>query len=643
MKRLRKMTLFCFAIAVLMGFSRHASARGEEEGAPLTKRGEKLQARYAEMLTELRKEVVPALPAVDERKKAAFVAAHAAVAKVPPQPNPNGLKCAPPRYAPGHKLYAVAQSNAVAAATPLLVDLDTFLASDKLDIKLRKLALLAHATPRGLAVFAQQGKEEAALIEELLGDDALIRQIMELGGCYQGKYGQAMQIYKAIQKASERAKEGFWQSFALATSMEHPDGCLKKEGMTPAEVNVEVFLDYEKAYLEGKLDEAFGTYSDFNWRFAMHHYDVADMNWMRYMLRNYRPDHTRNPDYKWRYCRITRTDVPYTGNVGRPVRPDLNLSKFQDFFLEGGICGPRCFTGKLACSAFGIPVRYATQTGHAAFSHWTPDGWTVVFGAHWTFNRHRNICGLDFVLEERARRAPANAYIKVLRAEWVGDALGEEKVSKRQYGVQGDFWNALAFYKKLAIVEAARIAELELTGSELAESNEPAVSPVSDWVPGAGSGSAGPEVARIELTEADTTVVVGDDGVITIPPAACSKPTNSTDKILFMRTIEDDGVQVHYSLGGARPELLKYYVNAPAAGTYELTARVCNVTVDRSLLLRLNRRTLLDLPLPYTKGSWEDTRPLTLDLKEGRNTMMFTAKAPNKGVSIKHFRLTPVE
>ena len=35
--------------------------------------------------------------------------------------------------------------------------------------------------------------------------------------------------------------------------------------------------------------------------------------------------------------RIVRTDIPYTGGVRRPVRPDLNLSRIQDYFLEGGI------------------------------------------------------------------------------------------------------------------------------------------------------------------------------------------------------------------------------------------------------------------------------------------------------------------
>jgi len=616
------------AVVGCVALSHSALARGEEV-VPLTPHGEELMATYEGILTALKKDIVSELPAVDEEKKAAFIDMHALVAKVPPIPNPEGVKGLPPTHSPGNKHYEVAQLNAVVAAAPLIADLDAFLASDKLDLKLRKTALMSHATPRGLAEFAQQGEEEEALIEELLGDEALIKQIMELGGCYKGMYGQGMQIYKAIQKASEQAKSGFWQSFALACSMEHPHGSRPVEGKTPAEVNIEVFLALEKAYADGKLDPAFGTYSDFNWRFAMHHFSVEDMNWMRDMLRNYRPDHIRMEDYKWRYCRITKTDVPYTGGVHNE-RGELgrkwNMSTFQTYLAAGGVCGPRCFTGKLACSAFGIPVRIAKQSGHAAMCRWTPDGWTTVFGGPWAFNSHRDICGLDFSLEERARTV-ADEYMKVNRAEWVGAALDEATVATRQYGIHGDFWSALGFYKKLEIVETKRIAELGPTGEELAESNVE---------------SNAPEIVQIELTEADKTIAIDKDGVITIPPGAARSVTN-TPKLRFMRTIDDDGVQAHYCLGGDRPELLKYTVEAPKAGTYELTAEVCTVTVERDIMLRLNRRTLIDIPLPYTRGYWGETEPTAVELREGRNALQFTMKGPNKGLSIKQFKLTPVE
>ena len=105
----------------------------------------------------------------------------------------------------------------------------------------------------------------------------------------------------------------------------------------------------------------------------------------------------------------------------------------------------------------------------------------------------------------------------------------------------------------------------------------------------------------------------------------------------------DGGMQVHYGLIGQRPELLNYTVDIPKAGKYGFTAHVCTVTVERKFLLRVNRRTLVDVDIPYTKADWMDTEPVELELKEGRNRISFTQYAPNKGVSIKCFKLKPME
>jgi len=67
------------------------------------------------------------------------------------------------------------------------------------------------------------------------------------------------------------------------------------------------------------------------------------------------------------------------------------------------------------------------------------------------------------------------------------------------------------------------------------------------------------------------------------------------------------------------------------------------VTVDRQFLLRVNRRTLVDVDIPYTKADWMDTEPVELELKKGRNRILYTQKPPNKGVSIKHFKLKPLK
>lgn len=182
----------------------------------------------------------------------------------------------------------------------------------------------------------------------------------------------------------------------------------------------------------------------------------------------------------------------------------------------------------------------------------------------------------------------------------------------------------LGFYKRQAIVEDQKIKDIGTTGEELAESNV---------------GSEEEEIKQIEIPEKFRKITVAKDGTITIPVAACRSPKNG-EKIRFMESI-DGGMQVHYGLIGRRPELLSYTVDIPEAGKYEFTGHVCTVTVDRQFLLRVNRRTLVDVDLPLTLADWMDTEPVILDLKEGRNTLLLTLKAPNKGVSIKHFKLKP--
>jgi len=612
---------------------------------PLTPEGEKLLATYTGLLNALKAELVELAPALAPQKITAFVEAHAAVAAVPPPPE-SKTKGGMPRYAPGYKPYADAQAKALLAARALLADAEPFLAKDKFDAKLAKCALLTHATPRGLAEFAQHGKEQEATIEKLLNDETLIKQIMEMGGAHEGKYGQSLEIYAGIQKASKRAKEGFFQRWALAVSLENPDRPEAQEQLSADELGVlpedadanaakatnpvvdvmtAMYLNYEQAYLDGKLDPAFEKLTDFNFRFVFPERSLKDVIWIRDMMRTYRPDHLVNPDYKWRYCGIVKTDVPYTSNVHRPVRPDLGLTQMQEFFLKGGICGPRAFTGKLATAAFGIPTRGARQTGHAAMCHWTPEGWVTVFGADWAFNSWKGRCGLDFVLETRAREKPEE-FNQVLRAQWLGDAFGEAKVNPMAYGTGGGLWKALAFYKQLAIVEDYKIKEATGAGAELAESNVAAEAE---------------KITDVEITDDAKKIAVAENGTINIPAAACVSPSKSSDKIRFMKSI-GGGIQVHYSLGGNRPEIIRYTVEVPTAGKYEFVANLATVTVDSSLVLRLNRRTTIDFELPYTCGSWQNSKPVTLELNEGRNTIEFTSKVPNKGVSFRSFTLTPV-
>lgn len=614
----------------LPGLLQIAEARPGEPQIPLNAQGEKLLEDYSGHLKSLGADILQSLPAVDEVKKKAFLEARTALAEFK---TPEEFLNAAAKTA-HDEAKSLAESKVLLAARAILTDLSALLGQDSLDAKLMQASILVNATPQGLAEFAQKGPEEKGLLDKLFADGELMKQMLLAGGANGGEYGEAMQVYTAILEKSERAREvgSIFQRLALGTALHMPwlpgedkGGVHNIVYRTQTSVDqVARYLHYEKAYLDGELDPAFPDMTTWECRFITDDpYSNEDLAWTRQMMRTYRPDHITNPDYKWRYVRIVKSDVPYVSPTSDPA---LGTPAQQHIAL-GGICGRRAFYGRLATRAFGIPSRASTQTGHGAMSHWTPDGWVVCLGAWWSVAWCGPQGGLDFLLDSQARE-DREGYQEVLRAQWIGDALGEQDVSIRDYGQGGGFWDGLAFYKKQAIVKDAEIEALELAGGmKLGE---------SDDLLGDEKGE------EIEIPETDRTMVFDDDGSITIPAAACDKPTNSTDKIAFMKSW-GGGTQLHYARLGQRPELIRYTVELPTAGKYQLVAEVATVSAKQEMILRLNRRTLLDLPLPYSKGMWAESEPVMVDLREGRNSLILTCRAPNRGVTLKKLTLIPVK
>ncbi|MGB0325941.1 MAG: hypothetical protein ACPGJR_00275 [Akkermansiaceae bacterium] len=615
-KRVGTMTILALSTSLI--------AAGKPAPVSLTPEGKELEAHYGKMLAGLQESIRRLEPKVDETVKAEFTKQLGALENVTPVTKVVMGNEVEVKYGPGNPAFAEKQTEVLAAARAVMKDMDAAI-GEKEQALMAKYALLTHATPSRLAEFAQGGKEETALIDKLLDDDKLVVQVMTLGGASGGNYGQAMRNYTAIQKATERSHEGFFQVWALAASLQYTGETYVYPEVPAAESMVRYYLNYLKAYDEGILDPAFSELGGIGWNYRFvfpDSYTLEDIEWIRKVLRNYRPDHTRL-EYRWRYCRIVRTDVPYCSGVDRSGMP-AELSNIQKFFLEGGICGPRAFVGQISGYAFGIPSRRAPSPGHGAMAHWTPDGWTTVLGPHFSFCKHINgMPPMEFLLESQAQEDP-EGFRQALLCEWLGKALGED--APRNYGSSGGFWRLMGFYKRQAIVEDQKIEDIGATGEELAESN------VS---------SEKEEIDQIEIPEKFREITMAEDGTITIPVAACRSPKNG-EKIRFMESI-DGGMQVHYGLAGLRPELLSYTVELPEAGKYEFTANVCTVTMDRQFLLRVNRRTLLDVDIPYTKADWMDTEPVELELNEGRNRISFTQRTPNKGISIKEFKLKPVK
>ena len=682
------------------------AAKKEAPPLPLTAAGRKLETRYAGQLEALKAEISKALPAVNEKAKTAYLKARetekAAKAGLDAAKKNRG-KVATAQALVGHakgkwiggaeKGIAGAQAKLKAATTdaerkaaqgelakwqknkedglqalrerqaaldaalaeePKLIKeleaaeealaraqaetmkalkglgLNSFLASDKLDGKLARFVALTEATPRGLAEYAQQGKEQEKLTESLLADGKLLVQMAVADGAKDGKYGQAMEIYTAVQKASKKAEDGVLQRLALAVSLELavPRAQRNATALTDAPATVDPakrYLSYEKAFLAGELDPAFKGLAAWDLRMVVNGEEPDEISaWGREMLRNYRPDHISTGDYRWRYVAAVRTDIRYGSQYNKFDKPELQF--FQNILMNGGVCGRRAFFGRFILRAFGIPTTARPQRGHAALTHWTPDGWVIClgggWGAGWVMGRNKD---LDFLAITQAREN-RTAYLQVKRARWVGDVMGEP----RTFGfLSGDpaFWNGVSLYRQRAIIEEAKAVALAAVGEELGEANESKVKYA---------------IEAATVTEADRKIVADRGGVITIPAAACSKPTKSTGKIIFMPS-NLGGKQLHYSRTG-NPEEFEYTFDAPKAGKYKLTARVVVPSWDQLLLVAVNgAEKPVDIALPLTVGMWDKTAPVEVALAKGKNVLTFSRGGDNiRGLTIRDFTLTPV-
>ncbi|QTN31687.1 hypothetical protein HZ994_04895 [Akkermansiaceae bacterium] len=516
-----------------------------------------------------------------------------------------------------------ARADELAAATSLLADLAPVLSTGNHDPKLAKCVAMIHATPRGLAAFAQQGAAHAALIDELFANDSLIVEMLVAGGAKFGEYGRAMEIFSQINKASSKAADGNLRRLALATALEHarPINANNPKEATDAPATIDPvnrYLHYEKAFLAGELDPAFKEFTTWEYRHAIN-CDSPDeiLAWGREMLRNYRPDHIYNNDYGWRYVAAVKSEVPYGSQNVQYDEP--SLQQHQNIIRNGGVCGRRAFFGRFMLRCFGIPTWGVTQKAHAAVSHWTPKGWVVNLGAgfqhSWWDKDEVSMSGNQFLLDTQARAHGTEEYLKVLRAEWISRILGEQAYNERRK-IDGGFWSGMARYQRKLL--AATAVTLGPLGQELGEANEREQKVASDTV-----------------SAADQDIIV-KDGNVTIPAVAHGK---SSGKAAAMKSF-GGGMQVHF-LGGATAD---YEFELPFSGKYLLTAKVATVQTGQQFTFAVNdSKQPVETPVPYTLGMWQQSEPIELSLDKGKNTLHFQLKQGSRGVTVKEFTLTEVK
>ena len=609
---------FLCLLALLVLIAPAASARRnharQRPMAPLTAHGRELAAQYASMLRQLQSEIAQALPTVDPGLQKPFMDAYKAESQ---------YKWTHSKKHTQFKELDAAIAKCMQKAGPVLSIVNPVLSSSALDAKLIKASVLANGTPHGLAAFAQQSSANEQLIDKLLSDPALMRQMQIADGPQNGNYGLTMQIYTAIQQASSEAHDGILQRLAMGTAlMQKPmHAAYNKDAV---QFNpVKRFLDYQKAYDHGVLDPNFPIMTTWECRFITNDpFSDAEIDWFRQMLQNYEPSYITMTNHVRRYLEIVHTDVGYC-HPNWDIVPGSLAGKL---LAGGGECGPRAWFGRLADRSFGIPVWGVRQPGHAAMSHWTPTGWVTHLGAGWEWSYWNTRDGLDFHLETQARWHQ-KAYMSVLRAQWIGETLGEEKADGSVPG-SGGFWAAVANCEKRAIVASGKPTRVIPSENQLAKMFGPTKAQMMEAAP---------------VPASATQIVVNHDGVIHVPAIAMSRPTRDTRTIRRTRSFLGGG-QIHYGRA-KRPEAFEYTVNAPSSGNYLLTARIVTVNPKQHLLLTVNGKgKATDIALPWTDGMWQKTKPVQVTLVEGRNLLHFERNTDYlRGVTIKDFTLTPVK
>lgn len=529
------------------------------------------------------------------------------------------------------------------------------LISDQLDSMLAQYLILRSATPRGLAKFGEQSTGNTDLIRRLLGDTDLMVQILVADGPTRGMYGEAMKIYTDIQQASPRAREGVFQRLALAVSLGHAapirlrdqdasTGSVRddeyedtdQEGGDPSWFvdPVQRYLSYEQWYLAGELHSGFEDLCVWSLVMVVDGRDSDEtMVWGREMLHNLRPDCIPANGDTSMFVNVVDAEIAYTASMVQDDRPELLF--MQNILANGGICGRRAFFGRFILRAHGVPTTARSEPGHATLAHWHPDGWQTRLGGSWgpgnrgrcaTMNRARSSpygVDLNFLATTQARR-DMDAFIRVKRAQWVGTLMGEPTKpgfhSRDNNSNEGEssFWHELALHEQRLIIAGLDAAREE---SSIVSPEEPAPA-------------------------ATGAITVDANGVISIPAAATSSPTESTARlfrghqpdILLFANDREGNTRLHLSRYSNEFDTFTYTFDAPRAGTYKLVARVATPKWDQCLHASANDGAAIEVPLPYTSGMWEESAPIEIQLTAGRNELTFHGGR----AAIDHFTLSPV-
>lgn len=278
-------------------------------------------------------------------------------------------------------------------------------------------------------------------------------------------------------------------------------------------------------------------------------------------------------------------------------------------------------------------------------SHWTEQGWTTCLGAGWPWvwwpeRDGRNRCGVDFYLETRARASlpSPTAYLqRVMRLEWLANYQKESNAS-----ILKD-----CSYDPSAPWHALSLAQRYLVSKENDGGVGGGVGPRETFY--APSTIVVPKIRRVIQAAAPpqtkSLAIVCNNGICIPADTTTTKPS----KNLVLMPSFTGGRQVFLGKDGVVEFKLEPHWLPVQSRAYHLTVKVATAhQKDTALLVTVThkktnaKKNPYRLPLPYSKGLWQETESVEIPLGPGDEVISFQREWNELfGIAIKEIRLTP--
>jgi len=518
-------------------------------------------------------------------------------------------------------------NKCVETAKPILDSID--LMEFDLEMSLLRTATLVRGGAKGFAKFANESDLNGQLVETLLNNKKIMKEMLLQGGPNGKKFGNAMKLYTQIMAGLQKDRfHKVNKKLAMAAALEFAK--TQTEFDTSIEIDAQKrFSHYADAHKKGELDPAFTYFSTWEYRMAINS-DASNeqLAWGRNMQMIYAPHIATIYDERWRYNYQVSTDIGY-----RAPNWTTSTRTYQQLLSGGGREGPRAWYGRFICRAFGIPVWGLKQRPkNVAMSRWTPKGWALNFHlpeSDWDTCFWDDRRGSDFLEEVNARSAVSEQvyYEKVILLECLADACKEKTQKDEDTGFvsPSKIWRSLALIQRKIFTDQVQNDSFQRNGTGVVISKiDRYIQNIDDQAPS----------LPFEVDETNGSVVI---------PAASFKDSNGKKHVRSHQSF-GGGTQLHLIDGeGYVTYVIPDNITFDKDKEYTLIARLSTVhLVQQNLKLEIGSGEVYEIKIPYTIGEWQDTEPIQIKV-DGLSTLKFYRRKSNDcfGLAIKDFTLKP--